>query len=114
MKRTLHGITISFTLIYIAVVLIGVIKKDYTTRLTITELTLIAAFLIFIVGFICSYDYPLISGVLFICWSISIRIFDLPETKNYLFPLFVFLASIVVLLLGISFVFYWWKTKSIW
>lgn len=118
MKRYLQNVTIVFTVLYVVIAISGLIKRDYSLKISAYELELITAFLIFILGFICSFDYPLITGILFISWSISMWIIGphivVKTLATEILSTLMFFASFPVLLLGIFFIFNWWKVKSKW
>ena len=114
MEKTLQKFSITFALLYFVIVIISIIIRDYSQKISTTDLELIGAFLLFILGFICCFDYPLIAGILFVFWSVSWWMFGLDETGNYVLLGLVGFGSFFVLILGLSFIFSWWRTKSMW
>ena len=118
MKKTLHIVTIIFTIIYFFIAITAMVKRDYSLKISPYELELVAALLVFICGFICSFDYPLITAILFFVWSILIWIIPsqiaLYSQPTAILDSLMSFASILVFILAIFYIFYWWTVKSKW
>ena len=115
MKKWLRIIAAVLTAIYALIYIITTINKVNTGRFDTLDYAYMAAFIIFLGAFICCYDYPVITGILFIIWSGSIWIIYRFENFDILalfMDVFKVAITLLISVLGILFIVNWRDCKS--
>ena len=107
MKKKIQNITGILTLIYIVIIIGDLV--DLGNKISIMDILSFTFFVVFIFGVICMFDYPLITGIIFLVW-VGLRLLSekLSTGEDSSYEVVTIIFCLALIIIGPIFIFLWW------
>ena len=113
LEKNIQIITGILVIIYLIVIIIDFFFIPDFASMTLIDVLSFAFFLVFLFGAICCMDYPLITEVTFVSWTILRFLSEkLPTGLLPTYGLVTYFFGLANFILGFVYLFLWWDKRD--